>query len=101
MQILENTTTIQHYSKETQNLDLHEYHKPSINRNTTKNKTSEEIVQDEDYEQIETYQGEMKIILGFPKKSNDTSSIKEDVKSTLMNILYEQFQHIQKGEFNQ
>lgn len=94
MQCLENSIVTQHSSNVTSNLAPCECDKLSANRYTTKRKQSEEILQDSDYEQIEISQGDMKITLGFPKKTEDISSTTDEVKSILLNALYENIKFI-------
>lgn len=56
---------------------------------------------DEDYQQIETNQGETKVVLCFPKEEQDTDSIKDEIKSILTYLALEKYQYIQGDEENE
>lgn len=92
MQPVENDVKYQQPSGELQTLKLHECKEPPINRYDIDEDKSEKIVQDEDYQQIETNQGETKVILCFPKEQQDTDFIKNEIKSMLTYLVLEKYQ---------
>ena len=95
MQTIENDVKSKQSSNELQSLESHEWNEPSINRYDIEEDESEKIVLDEDYLQIETNQGENKVILCFPKEEQDTDSIKNEIKSLLTYLVLEKYQYTQ------
>lgn len=98
MQPVENDVKYQQSSGELQTLELHECDEPPINRYDIDEDKSEKIVRDEDYQQIETIQGETKVILCFPKEQQDMDFIKDEIKSILMYLALEKYQYTQGDE---
>lgn len=95
MQKIENDVKSKQSYDELQSLESHEWNEPSINRYDIEEAETEKIVLDEDYLQIETNQGENKVILCFPKEEQDTDSIKNEVKSLLTYLVLEKYQYTQ------
>lgn len=95
MQTIENDVKSKQSSDELQSLESHEWNEPSLNRYDIEEDETEKIVLDEDYQQIETKQGETKVVLCFPKEHQDTDSIKNEIKSLLTYLVLEKYQYTQ------
>ena len=95
MHTIENDVKYQKSSSELQTLELHECNEPPINRYDIDEDKSEKIVRDEDYQQVETKQGETKVVLCFPKEQQDTDFIKDEIKSLLTYLVLEKYQYTQ------
>lgn len=67
-----------------------EYDKPFQNSNIISKNNRGNSMQEEDCRQMEMEQNGMRVILKFPKVSNNEEHVKREVKEILSNILQEQ-----------
>ena len=73
---------------------IKECDKPDRNRNVLNDGFVEQTVPDLTYTQFEVEKGEIKVIIEYPRKSENEMEIHEEVKQILSNLLQEQIEKI-------